>query len=416
MRYPIIEEVVSEHAQDAAFLWQLRDAAFSRPHYRLHDLTKLDDRVEAHLDGLRIAGDEGWEMVRAAFLESGGPGEVFAVAVLAFESGTPERVQQVIEVGTATPEAARGLISALGWLTYEQATKHIKALLAAEQPAVKRIGIAASAIHRRNPGPVAIQAALASDDPHLKARALRAFGELGLVDFQANARTNLKAKDSTCRFWAAWSNSLLSGHKDALSYLQGAAEAEGPFAERAAQMAIRRMPPNEAKTWIRRLVKELDKVRIAIIAAGALGVPDAIPFLIEMMKNPDVARVSGESFCLITGVRLEYDKLEGQKPEAFEAGPTESAEDENVEPDRDENLAWPSTAAVERWWDANRDRFAKGTRYLLGQPITTESLRQALKTGYQRQRAAAALELAILKPGRPLFEVRAPGWRQQAML
>jgi len=49
-------------------------------------------------------------------------------------------------------------------------------------------------------------------------------------------------------------------------------------------------------------------------------------------------------------------------------------------------------------------------------PITIDSLCQALKTGYQRQRAAAAIELAILKPGRPLFEVRAPGWRQQHML
>ncbi|MBV8554404.1 MAG: hypothetical protein JO116_02485, partial [Planctomycetaceae bacterium] len=45
-----------------------------------------------------------------------------------------------------------------------------------------------------------------------------------------------------------------------------------------------------------------------------------------------------------------------------------------------------------------------------------ESLREALTKGYQRQRAAAAIELAILKPGRPLFEVRAPGWRQQQML
>ncbi len=35
---------------------------------------------------------------------------------------------------------------------------------------------------------------------------------------------------------------------------------------------------------------------------------------------------------------------------------------------------------------------------------------------YQRQPAAAAIELAILKLGRPLFEVRAPGWRQQQML
>jgi hypothetical protein len=32
------------------------------------------------------------------------------------------------------------------------------------------------------------------------------------------------------------------------------------------------------------------------------------------------------------------------------------------------------------------------------------------------QSRAAALELAILYPGRPLFEVRAPGRRQQAML
>ena len=71
---------------------------------------------------------------------------------------------------------------------------------------------------------------------------------------------------------------------------------------------------------------------------------------------------------------------------------------------------------VAKWWERKRGSFAKDTRYLLGQPITIDSLRQALKMGYQRQRAAAALELAILKPGNPLFEVRAPGWRQQGML
>jgi hypothetical protein len=37
-------------------------------------------------------------------------------------------------------------------------------------------------------------------------------------------------------------------------------------------------------------------------------------------------------------------------------------------------------------------------------------------SNFQRQRAAAALELAILQPGQPLFEVRAPGFRQQQIL
>jgi uncharacterized protein (TIGR02270 family) len=84
--------------------------------------------------------------------------------------------------------------------------------------------------------------------------------------------------------------------------------------------------------------------------------------------------------------------------------------------DADLSLAWPDPFLVQKWWSARQGSFVKGTRYLLGKPITTESLGLALKTGYQRQRAAAAIELAILKPGRPLFEVRAPGWRQQSML
>ncbi len=134
------------------------------------------------------------------------------------------------------------------------------------------------------------------------------------------------------------------------------------------------------------------------------------------MKVPRLARVAGESFSLITGVHIAYDKLEGQKPEGFEAGPIEDPEDENVAMDPDDNLAWPDPSLVKKWWEQRRGSFSKDTRYLLGQPITVDSLRQALKTGYQRQRAAAAIELAILKPGRPLFEVRAPAWRQQGSL
>jgi hypothetical protein len=39
-----------------------------------------------------------------------------------------------------------------------------------------------------------------------------------------------------------------------------------------------------------------------------------------------------------------------------------------------------------------------------------------LRNGRQRQGAAAPLELAVRQPGQPLFEVRAPGCRQQQML
>jgi len=43
----IIEDIVSQHAEEAAFLWLLRDNAVRAPHYNLKDLADLEERVEA---------------------------------------------------------------------------------------------------------------------------------------------------------------------------------------------------------------------------------------------------------------------------------------------------------------------------------------------------------------------------------
>ena len=69
---PVIADVISQHAEEASFLWLLRDGAVRDPHYSLKDLAKLDGRVEAHLDGLRIAGEAGWEVMGNAAEPKGG--------------------------------------------------------------------------------------------------------------------------------------------------------------------------------------------------------------------------------------------------------------------------------------------------------------------------------------------------------
>jgi uncharacterized protein (TIGR02270 family) len=106
----------------------------------------------------------------------------------------------------------------------------------------------------------------------------------------------------------------------------------------------------------------------------------------------------------------------GEKPEGFEAGPTDNPEDENVQMDPDENLPWPNPGAVGQWWKDHQGEFSRGSRYLLGKAINVESLQEILRTGRQRQRAAAAIELAIKQRSQSLFEVRAPGLRQKKLL
>jgi hypothetical protein len=50
--------VVEQHAEEASFLAALRDYALRAPHYDIDHLGKLDNRLDAHLDGLRIGGIE----------------------------------------------------------------------------------------------------------------------------------------------------------------------------------------------------------------------------------------------------------------------------------------------------------------------------------------------------------------------
>ena len=55
-------------------------------------------------------------------------------------------------------------------------------------------------------------------------------------------------------------------------------------------------------------------------------------------------------------------------------------------------------------------------RYFIGEPLNRENCLRVLKDGFQRQRIAAAIYLSLLNPGTPLFEWRAPAWRQQRLL
>ena len=50
-------EVIAEHAEESAFLWTMRHQAVGAPQDALKDLAALDDRNDAHLAGLRIAGE-----------------------------------------------------------------------------------------------------------------------------------------------------------------------------------------------------------------------------------------------------------------------------------------------------------------------------------------------------------------------
>lgn len=402
-------DVITQHAEEAAFLWILRDEAVLAPNYSLKDLAELDERLEANLDGLRVAQDKGWEVCEEelSFKE---PGEVFTAGVLAFESKNPERIQKLLDIGSSEPDLERSLISALGWIPFDQAEVIIKKLLFSDSSEIRRTGIAAYAVHRTDPGPPLLQL-ISDSDIRVRARAIKAAGELGRHDLIPKILYKIQDKNEECRFYAAWSAARLGNRTSPVfSALKEIAEADNSYSECALDIALRCMTIREAKDWLQYLKSKLEKMRLVAIGAGVIGIPDLIGDLIKLMEIEEIARVAGEAFSMITGIDLAYEDLDGDQPENFKSGPMEEEEkDEDVTLDPDEDLSWPVPDLVNKWWNQNKRKFKPGKRYLRGKEINSESLKDALVYGNQRQRAAAALEVALTEPMKPLFEIRAPG-------
>jgi uncharacterized protein (TIGR02270 family) len=409
----VLPKIIDQHLVETAFLWTQRDRLACAPHIRLGQLDRFDDRVEAHIDGLRVAGCFGWGLARSG-LEEGGPGELYAAAVLAFESDAEDRINLVLEKGPTAPPRNRAVVSALGWCELPTISKHLQAIVASSDSVLRWTGIAGYAVRRQDPGQQLVLL-LKDEHPRIRARALKAAAELGRREFLPSALQALREKDDDCRFYAAWAAIRFAPRgTPAAQTLMEFVDKPTPRQREAVSMAVRGLDVAAAKAWLNKLGGDGKHLRLATIGAGALGDPELIETLINLMQIDDLARVAGESFSMITGVDLSEAKLERERPEGFESGPTDDPADENVAMDEDENLPWPNADLVAKWWSANRSRFQPGRRYLCGREISVESARQTLVDGKQRQRAAAAMELAMLQPHEPLFNVRARGsWQQQ---
>ena len=416
MSAAVISHIVEQHAEEAAFLWILRSYAVHAPHYRLKDLAKLDNRVEAHLDGLRIAGPDACSLCEQA-LNIGEAGEMFAAGLLALESKDPQKLAKVFSVAENSPEAVNGLISALGWTKPSKLSGTVKQLLESRSSFQQLLGISACAIHRVNSDPILGQ--LIKDPatpPLLRARALRTAGELKCRDLIFPLQDCFHDKAPLIRFWAAWSAVLLGNRSQAVEALKTFTITPVGLFPSPLPILLRAMPIADATNLLKGLAPYPEKHRDLVAGAGMIGDPFYIPWLIKQMHTPELARLAGESFSFITGADIAYEDLDADRPEGFESGPNEDPADSNVTLDSDEDLPWPDPSKIQAWWHARQQQFQSGCRYLLGAPITEAQCRLLLREGFQRQRAAAALELALMNPDEALFEVRAPGWRQQRLL
>lgn len=415
LKRPIIPAVVSQHLEDVAALRGTRSVLLRSPHVELHRLARLDERLNAHIDGMRVAGDEGYRMAQCE-LERPWLGALFALAVLAVERGDTAQLHKLLSLAEALPETPRALASAMGFVSAPALRGWTAPLLGSGQPWHIWLGLAACAAHRVDPG-AALTKAVAQADTAQRARALRMVGQLGRTDLLPALRQQFEDGDAACRTAAAWSAVLLGDRSAGLATLRAAAlDKDAPHLE-SLQLYLLAAPSDAARTTVRELVAAGAPLRTTIRATAWAGDVQAVPWLIKHMADLQHARVAGEAFSALTGANLALLDLEikGELPSTG-GGPSDDPNDDNVALDEDESLPWPDGALVQAWWQKNAGTMPKGMRCFAGAAVTPAHCLHVLKTAGQRQRYAAAMLLSLLSPGTPLFNTAAPSHRQQRLL
>jgi uncharacterized protein (TIGR02270 family) len=408
--------------EKAAFLWMSRKFVARSSTVTFADLASLDDRLS------RLVYQLSERPVLAEFLlrnenDALKPGLAFVAAVVALRSGGARIFNELVMRLESNPALLSPLGSALAWLEYDELGSCVERLLAAQSPAIMQLGLFATVAHHVDPGET-LARALDEDDLTLRASALEAVGRLGSGHHQPRLRAALGDDDQACRFWGAWSGVRL-GDQAGIPVLGRFAASAGLYAGPACDVALRALAPDHGVRAHARLLSMTNNKRLGVRAAGIIGDPGLASWLLDEMESESLARPAAAAFCLMTGRDLRRDDLDSQDPpKAVLERPSQDRTEveREMEPPRaalcdltdesDDGLAWPDTARLRGWWSKNRHRFVAGTRHLAGVPVRREGLASVLASGNQQQRAAAAMELALLDADKPLTDVTAPSYRQ----
>lgn len=408
----IIEDVIYQHAENVSALWVQRSNAVHAPHYMFTDLEHLDSRVEANLDGLRIAGDQSLLIIEENISgeEIGG---YFAKSVLLLERDAGSKFYELAEGHSQSRNIFEELMSALTWVNPKYLSRIVKDLLSSSEPTLIELGLTACAAHQK-PARKHVQVNLNSDNANLRATAMEVAANLGLTEFGGLLSGVSDFESDRERFHCGRALAFLGEQKAGSKLLESIVTSDSFFSSKALNLLALMNDTTACKALLKSFDATGKRERDVIRGFGFLGDPAAVEWLISKTDNPNLSRLAGGSISMITGIDLADNDLETLGvPEGFlDAGPNDDPSDGNVALDEDEDLPWPDLEQVRRWWQSSA-KLPAGKQYLNGREKTEIEMQIVLKEAFQRQRSAAADSLALLNPTSTYLDPSLPTGRQR---
>jgi uncharacterized protein (TIGR02270 family) len=356
-----LPDVLEEHLEELAFLWEQRERFIDSPDWTLESLQAIEERAEAHLDGLRLGAGHSAELARPALI-AGEIGVATAATFVLMSFGLPELENEILRaLATAPPEGRNGIRVGLRHCDIERIGGQLSEIAVSGEPSVRAAAVDILAFHRFPP-PKGIATLLGDPDPEVRRLAFEAAGRFGgpwsydivqqaldgeipalrVAALRASARMGLPGLDDTCR--------------------RAGTRPQSPVPEALEFLGVLGDPKDLAV--LQNSISRPDLAPAALAGLGALGSVAAIPALIDAMADPALVKAAGRGFVRITAA----DGIEAEEP----LPPPEGLSD--AEAASWDTSAPPDPAKARTWWDAEKGRFDEGGRWQCGRDVSKSPL------------------------------------------
>ncbi|TPL88530.1 hypothetical protein [Mesorhizobium sp. B2-3-12] len=350
-RTATIPSIIEQHLEDAAFLWHRRAREIDGPVMGAFDIGRIDQRLDANLDGLFAAGQAAWDLATARFADYQEPPELFVLAALALEWQSAPALKFAVD--SAMLLGGSGL-SALSGAVARSSPDRLKPFVARwlDSAVAMERALAVGALHHHgaNPGP-RLKELLNDGDSEVRRRALRLAGARRRRDVIVQVAACLEARDARERLEAAVAACLLGQVRLAQPVLDQMLTDHPELAAAAMEVRLLATPPIEARSWWHECVSYAAAREVAVASSGLLGDMGIMPWLIETMRSPDLAYAAG--LALRDLVEIDFNDTDVFVTDPAKLGP---------EFDTVEATPLPSASRAAAWWEEGRgpsrfDRF-----------------------------------------------------------
>jgi uncharacterized protein (TIGR02270 family) len=354
-----IPDIVEEHYDELQFLWTQRRAALRSPAYTERELRLLDERIDAHADGMLVIGERLVAFVEPA-LAADEPMPAFAAAFALLRLGTTDALARVIAAfATANGAKLDGLRDALAHGPSKALAPQLTSLWLSGPP---RVGAAAAEVlafqAAINPAAQDLERFVRAEEPATRAAGWRIATYCGVSMPSAAVHVALSDDDPEVKrcalIAAAWNAS-----PEFLTYCRTLAAQPAPGVIDALTLFAAVASPEEYQL-IGAVASHAEAGPHRFRVIGAFAHPYFVDLLIAEMANPNpaVAAAAAAAFEKMTGASVESDNRA--------TIPSRNAPGDEFDKEFEDDVLLPDPALARKLWNELAPRLAHSPRIARG--------------------------------------------------